>query len=139
MKNREFKAFSMAEVLVALSLIGILCVTMLSLNTTADNDYKIAATKLAQIDSALQSWGKAVTKSNETGLGATATITSNETLVNSIKNYFENNNEDVKENVVIQSTKGAYQNGNEITLNPNLPAGLYVLRIGSQSQRIVRY
>lgn len=31
------------------------------------------------------------------------------------------------------------ENGNEITLNPNLPAGLYVLRIGSQSQRIVRY
>ena len=31
------------------------------------------------------------------------------------------------------------ENGNEITLNPNLPSGLYVLKIGNYSQRIVRY
>ena len=31
------------------------------------------------------------------------------------------------------------ENGNEITLNPSLPAGVYVLKVGSHSRRIVRY
>ena len=31
------------------------------------------------------------------------------------------------------------KDGDEITLNPNLPAGVYVLKIGRHSQRIVRY
>jgi hypothetical protein len=31
------------------------------------------------------------------------------------------------------------ENGNEITLNPELPAGVYVLKMGDHSQRIVRY
>ena len=31
------------------------------------------------------------------------------------------------------------ENGNEIILNPKLPAGVYVLKVGSHSRRIVRY
>ena len=31
------------------------------------------------------------------------------------------------------------ETGNEITLNPSLPAGVYVLKVGSHSRRIVRY
>lgn len=31
------------------------------------------------------------------------------------------------------------ETGNEITLNPSLPAGVYVLKVGSRSRRIVRY
>jgi hypothetical protein len=31
------------------------------------------------------------------------------------------------------------ENGNEIILNPELPAGVYVLKMGGHSQRIVRY
>ena len=69
MNNHKRKAVSMSEVLVTLGLIGILSVTMLSLNNFSDNSYQLAATKLAQTDSALKSWGKAVTKANETGLG----------------------------------------------------------------------
>ena len=64
------KGFSASEILTALGIIGILCVTMLSLNTFSDNDYKVAVMKLSQADAALKSWGKAVTESNETGLGA---------------------------------------------------------------------
>ena len=65
--SKKRRAFTLAETLVYLGLIGVLCVTMLSVNSMTDNNYKIASTKLAQVDSALKSWGKAISKSNETG------------------------------------------------------------------------
>ena len=89
MKFYRLRAFTVAEVLVALGIIGILCVSMLSLNSMSDNNYKEASTKLAQVDSALKSWGKAISKSNETGIGAKATITTQNTLNNSILEYFD--------------------------------------------------
>ena len=61
---------------------------MLSMNNFADNKQQIAQTKLTQVDSALRSWGKAVTAIGETGVGATATISSDETLQSSLMEYF---------------------------------------------------
>ena len=40
---------------------------------------------------------------------------------------------------MVFSKKIVAENSNEITLNPELPAGVYVLKVGSHSQRIVRY
>ena len=86
----KFRAFSLAETLTALGIIGVLCVTMLLLNSMSDNKYKVATTKIAQVDSALKSWGKAVSKTNETGLGAAANIQDEENLTQSLTEYFKN-------------------------------------------------
>ena len=72
----KIRAFSMAEILVAMGIIGILCVSMLSLNSMSDNNYKVASTKLAQTDSALKSWGRAISKVNETNQGVVPLIAS---------------------------------------------------------------
>ncbi|MCR4881001.1 MAG: hypothetical protein K6A44_03505, partial [bacterium] len=85
--SERMRAFTLSEVVIALGLIGILCVTMLSLNSMSDNNYKVASTKLAQVDSAIKSWGKAISKSNETGLGALQTVTSQKALEDSLGNY----------------------------------------------------
>ena len=116
MELKRFRAYSMGEILVALGIIGILCVSMLSLNSMSDNNYKVASTKLAQVDSALKSWGKAISKSNETGLGAQSEITSQNALNDSIKGYL-NTNMRVTGGEKIKSEDGVYQNGDAITLN----------------------
>ena len=88
MSMKKIYAFSAGEILVTLALIGILCVTMLSLNNMTDRNYQIATTKLSQVDSALKSWGKAISKSNETGLGAAAVVTNQATLDDSLSSGF---------------------------------------------------
>ena len=80
MQSKKRRAFSMSETLMTMGIIGLLAVTMLSMNNFADNKQQIAQTKLTQVDSAIRAWGKAVTQMNETGVGATATITSDATL-----------------------------------------------------------
>ena len=84
---KAIRAFSATEVLVALAIVGILCVTMLSLNDMTDRNYKVATTKMLQIDSTLKSWGKAITKSNETGLGALQVVHDQASLEKSLKEY----------------------------------------------------
>ncbi len=88
MKYQNYNGFTIAEVLTALGIIGILVVTMLSLNNFSDNHYKIATTKLSQVDSALKTWGKAISKSNETGLGVNAVISDQNSLNDSLLSYF---------------------------------------------------
>ena len=95
-KAQKHEAFSLSEILVALGIIGILCVSMLSLNSMSDNNYKVAATKLSQVDSALKSWGKAISKSNETGLGARQVVKSQESLENSLSLFL--NTQGIKAN-----------------------------------------
>ena len=80
MKSRTRRALSISETLMTMGIIGLLAVTMLSMNNFADNKQQIAQTKLTQVDSAIRAWGKAVTQMNETGIGATATVSSTETL-----------------------------------------------------------
>ena len=111
------RAFSLAETLTALGIIGILCVTMLSLNSMSDNKYKVATTKLFQVDSALKSWGKAISKSNETGLGATSVITSQKSLNDSLLDYFANLS-NTSGNELTTSKNNSYgSSSNEIILN----------------------
>ena len=88
MKQKTHRAFSISETIMTMGIIGLLAITMLSMNNFADNKQQIAQTKLTQVDSALRSWGKAVTKINETGVGATATITSDAALQDSLMYYF---------------------------------------------------
>jgi len=105
MKSRMRRAFSISETIMTMGIIGLLAVTMLSMNNFADNKQQIAQTKLTQVDSALRSWGKAVTAIGETGVGATATITSPETLQSSLMEYF--NAKSVDNNGVIILENGA--------------------------------
>ncbi len=126
MLNRK-KGFSTSEILTALGIIGILCVTMLSLNTFSDNEYKVAAVKLQQVDNAMKSWGKAVTSSNETGLGAEGVITSQAALNTSISNYFNSSDKgkiqgkEVNDGEVVYPTalsgEVSLKDGNEIKLD----------------------
>ena len=102
---------SLAETLVAMGLIGILCVTMLSLNSMSDNKYKIATTKLDQVDSAIKSWGKAISKSNEKGLGALAVISDENDLRKSLTSYFSNQGATVSS----EGEKFTDADGNEYT------------------------
>ncbi len=90
MYSKRFSfGFSMSEVLTALGIIGILVITVLSLNKFSDSDYKIALTKMNQSDAALKSWAKAQAKSNETGLGITAKIYDQDSLTESLVNTFK--------------------------------------------------
>ena len=84
---KRIRAFSATEILVALAIVGILCVTMLSLNDMTDRNYKVATTKMLQVEGALKSWGKAITKSNETGLGALQVVHDQASLEKSLKEY----------------------------------------------------
>lgn len=112
---KKRKAVSMSEVLVTMGLVGILAVTMLSLNNFSDNSYQLAATKLSQVDSALKSWGKAITKTNETGLGATAVITDQQTLTSSLIDYLNTNG--TQNGAQIVTNEGiAYDNADSIKL-----------------------
>ena len=114
---QKFRAFSLAETLTALGIIGVLCVTMLSLNSMSDNKYKVATTKLSQVDSAMKSWGKAVSQSNETGLGAAAIIDSQKALNDSLLSYFEST-DNADGNGLTTSKNDSYgSSSNEITLN----------------------
>ena len=65
LKNRT--ATSMSEVLVTLGLIGLLAVTMLGLNNFGDQG-RINEAKMANAAASIKAWGKAISKSNETGL-----------------------------------------------------------------------
>ena len=87
MQSKKRRAFSMSETLMTMGIIGLLAVTMLSMNNFADNKVKIAHTKLIQVDSAIRAWGKAVTQMNETGVGATAIVQNQNSLVNSVSDY----------------------------------------------------
>ena len=115
MIKNHFRAFSSAEIITTLGIIGVLCISMLALNSMTDNNYKVASTKLAQADSALKSWGKAISKSNETGRGAQSEITSQNSLNKSITEYFDSNVGITKEET-ISSENGVYKGGNGITL-----------------------
>ena len=84
------KAFSLSETLIAMGLIGVLAVTMITLNNFSDNKQKVAEIRMAQVENALQAWGKAVTSTSvETGFGASANIKSASDLKNSLENYFD--------------------------------------------------
>lgn len=109
------KAVSMSEVLVTLGLIGILSVTMLSLNNFSDNSYQLAATKLSQVDSALKSWGKAITKRNEMGLVLIAQITDQKTLTSSLVNHM-NATGSTNNAQIVTSENIAYSGGDSIQL-----------------------
>jgi len=114
-KTRLFRAFSMSEVLIALSLVGILALTMLSLNNMSTNKFQIAQTKILQTDSALKSWAKAEVKSNEMGLGITQSITSEDSLKNSLMEYLNNQGSDIGG---AQKLKGEdLDSSNKITLD----------------------
>ena len=78
------KGFSQSEVLMTLGLIGILAVTMVGLNNLGDNKFQVNSTKLAQAEVAIKTWGKAVSKSNETGLGILTIVENETTLTNSL-------------------------------------------------------
>ena len=79
------KGFNLSELLVAMGLIGMLAITMLSLNNFNNNKIQIAQTKLAQVDSSIKAWGKAVTRANETGLGVSSRINDVNALETSLK------------------------------------------------------
>ncbi|MCR4881607.1 MAG: hypothetical protein K6A44_06625 [bacterium] len=116
--RNKLRAFTMAETIVALGLIGILCVTMLSLNSMTDNNYKVASTQLAQADSALKSWGKAISKSNETGLGVTQVVNSQDSLTSSLDDFMNNQSVgDYKPGATIKTAIEDYNGSTEITLN----------------------
>jgi len=108
---RKIKAFSISETIMTMGIIGLLAVTVLSMNTFSDNKDKIAHTKLIQVDSAIRAWGKAVTAIGETGVGATATISNQNTLVNSVIDYFNTSKEITDEN---DSTKITLDNNVEL-------------------------
>ena len=82
------KAFSLSEVILIISIIGILAVTMLSLNKFSNYNEKVILIKMAQVESALQSWGKSLNKSNETGLGIGSIIWNQQTLESSLLKKF---------------------------------------------------
>ena len=119
MYNQKRQAVTMSEILVTLGLIGVLAVTMLSLNSFSDNSYQIATTKMTQVDSALKSWGKAISKSNETGLGAAATITSQTALNESLTDYFNVDSSAVEEvfDGNLETSEGTYTSATQITLD----------------------
>ena len=100
-------AFSTADLIITISLIGILATVMLSLNNFSNNNYKIALTKMQQTDSVLKSWGKAISKLNESGLGISAEIYDQKTLDNSLENLFNNLN---KKNLEILEIKNKTAN-----------------------------
>ena len=81
---RKFKGLSLAEMLIAMSIIGILAIAMLSVNNF--NSYKVKATqqKISQADSALHTWAKKVLALDETGLGARGKISSADDLKDSL-------------------------------------------------------
>ena len=86
--SKYFKAFSLSEVIMTLGIMGLLAVTMLGLNNFQTQSHKIALTKLAQVDSALKSWGKAISNSNESGLGVNENIKNQNDLNNSLLEHF---------------------------------------------------
>ena len=113
---KNLKAFSLSETLIAISLIGILAVTMISMNNFAGYRQKVAMENLAQVDSAIQSWGKAISKANESGMGAAATINSENALVESLTNYFDNLKTTSNVNVKTSGLSGELSGGDKLTL-----------------------
>ena len=55
-------AYSLSECIITLSIIGILAVTMISLNNF--NEQKLAEQRMNQVDTALRAWGKEVIKTD---------------------------------------------------------------------------
>lgn len=90
MNIKKCTATSMSEVLVTLGLIGILAVTMLGLNNF-DDKRKINEAKMAQAEAAIKTWGKAISQSNETGLGTTKVLQSQESLNTSLIDFLKLN------------------------------------------------
>ena len=113
MTNHRRQGFTMAEVLTTLGIIGVLCVTMLSLTNVGENKYNLAATKLAQTEAALKSWGMAQSGANETGLGTFAIINSQVELEQAILKTLNNPSLTV-ENSNTKNSKIDMGNGVEI-------------------------
>ena len=115
--NQKKKGFSLAETCMVLGLIGILAVTMLSLNKFDTQNPQIATTKLSETDNSLRAWAKAQVGANETGLGV-ADINGQQDLNNKIVEYFNNKgNKDVQGNVQIASTGESVSGGTVFTLS----------------------
>ena len=55
------KAFSLSETLIAMGLIGVLAVTMITLNNFSGNKQKVDEIRMAKVENAIRAWGKAVT------------------------------------------------------------------------------
>ena len=79
---KKYGAFSLSETILAMSIIGILAMTMITLNKMDAS--RTTEIRLQQAETSLVSWGKALTKFNETGLGAYTKIQSQEDLENSL-------------------------------------------------------
>ena len=109
------KAFSLSECIVTLSIIGILLVTMISLNKY--NDYRMAQAKMAQVDNALHAWGKHIIQSNETGDGAITKITNQESLVASLTDYFNTSGEILAAKDFVGDDNENYRNVQQIKLS----------------------
>ena len=117
MNSKRRLGFSLTEVTMVLGLIGILAVTMLSLNNFNANDEKMAMTKLAQADSAIMSWSKAQVGANETGLGLAQTITDQNSLDAAIQKYFNNSGSETGQDVNIVSMGETLNNATLYTLS----------------------
>ena len=132
--QQKRKAVTMSEVLLTLSLVGILAVTMLSLNNFSNNSMQIAATRLAQADSSLKTWGKAITKMNETGLGPAATVKNNDDLKQLFNDYYVVQG-NAKGNIAFSTSEnfsGSQYDG--FSFEPNKDVTVYAAYIGNQGK-----
>jgi len=114
MNSQKRLGLSLTEITIVLGLIGILAVTMLSLNQFNPNDDKLAMTKLAQTDNALMSWSKAQISGNETSLGLSQAIKDQTSLDNAIQEYFNTSENKEGENITITSMTNEKLNGSTL-------------------------
>ena len=126
---KKIRAFSATEILVALAIVGILCVTMLSLNDMTDRNYKVATTKMLQVDNTLKTWGKAITKSNETGLGALQVVHDQASLEKSLKEYI---------NIADLERDGIHMEAEYLTADANVNSGENTLNFDNLNSTIAR-
>lgn len=144
MKYSSKKAFSLSELLVTLSLVGIMCMTTLSVNGMSNSSCKISETKFSQTEAALKTWEKEVLKTNEIGhLGVVNSIHNEDELVQSLSKYLNNKKitKSAKDEYIMNINNPTYKNYTKIKLDNGVTVGVKYIGTGTTikiSGRIIK-
>lgn len=139
MKYSSEKAFSLSELLVTLSLVGIMCMTTLSVNGMSNSSCKISETKFSQTEAALKIWEKEVLKTNEIGhLGVVNSIHNEDELVQSLSKYLNNKEitESARDEYIMDINNPTYKNYTKIKLDNGVTVGVKYIATGASTIKV---